>query len=169
MDKEKEEGMPVLEVPSAGEMDVLHVLWTEHLGSDQALQLSEIHRRVCERRRQLSDPEPALTTTSSQLKSLSEKKLIGADSPSAAPRPVVRTRGGLTPASRASASNYRALHPPGDVLFGWFKGLIAAYPQEKRLESLLDFARALGVSAECLHGLQEVVEREKGRGSAQAK
>jgi hypothetical protein len=166
MGKKNKAGAEALEAPSAGELDVLQVLWSERLGEDQALGLSEIHRRVCERRRQMGEPEPALTTTSSQLKSLSEKKLIGAGTQGSAPRPAVRTRGSYTPPSRPGASSYRALHEPGEVLFTSFRGLAAAYPEAKRLDALLDFARALGVSEECLRGLQEVVEREKGNSVA---
>jgi hypothetical protein len=167
MAKKKEE-MPALEAPSAGELDVLSVLWREQLGDNHLLQLSEIHRRVCERRRQFGEPEPALTTTSSQLRALADKKLIGTGTP-AADRPPVRTRGGYTPPSRASAASYRALHGPGEVLFTTFRGLAAAYPQEQRLDALLDFARALGVSEECLRGLQEVVGRERVSGTQEAK
>jgi hypothetical protein len=169
MARKKDAEVPALEAPNAGELDVLHVLWREQLGDNQALQLSEIHRRVCERRRDFGEPEPALTTTSSQLKSLSEKKLIGSGTPSAAPRPVVRTRGGYTPASRATASSYRALHGPGAVLLTTFRGLAAAYPEEQRLDALRDFARALGVSEECLRGLQEVVARERASGTPDGK
>jgi hypothetical protein len=169
MDKKKAARVPALEAPSAGELDVLNVLWSEQLGEGQTLQLSEIHRRVCERRRQFGEAEPALTTTSSQLKSLSEKNLIGAGTPPASPRPAVRTRGGYTPPSRPPASNYRALHGPGDVLLTSFRGLAAAYPEEQRLDALLDFARALGVSEECLRGLQGVVARERAGGTPEGK
>jgi hypothetical protein len=162
MAKKNDAQAPALEPPNAGELDVLNVLWEEQLGENQALQLSEIHRRVCERRREFGEPEPALTTTSSQLKSLSQKQLIGAAAPGPAPRPAaVRTRGGYTPQSRGSASSYRALHRPGDVLLTTFRGLAAAYPEEKRLDALLDFARALGVSEACLRELCEVVARER--------
>src|SRR5262249_53278526 len=34
---------------------------------------------------------------------------------------------------RASASNYRALHGPREVLLTTFRGLAAAYPEEQRL------------------------------------
>jgi hypothetical protein len=169
MARKKDAEVAALEAPNAGELDVLNVLWREQLGDNQALQLSEIHRRVCERRRQFGEPEPALTTTSSQLKSLSEKTLIGTGASSAPPRPAVRTRGGYTPSSRASASSYRALHGPGAVLLTTFRGLAAAYPEEQRLDALLDFARALGVSDECLRGLHEVVARERAGGTPEAK
>src|SRR2546421_12518422 len=91
---------------------------------------------------------------------VSEKKLIGTGSAPATPRPAVRTRGGYTPPSRASASSYRAEHSLGEVLLTTFRGLAAAYPEEQRLDALLDFARALGVSEDCLRGLQAVVARE---------
>jgi len=168
MAKKKDAEVPALEAPNAGELDVLNVLWHEQLGDDRPLQLSEIHRRVCERRRLFGEPEPALTTTSSQLRSLSEKKLIGTES-AATPRPAVRTRGGYTPPSRTSAGSYRALHGPGAVLLTTFRGLAAAYPKKQRLDVLLDFARALGVSQECLRELQAVVARERAGGTAEAK
>jgi hypothetical protein len=166
--KKKAEG-PELAAPSAGELDVLNVLWSEQLAGGQPLQLSEIHRRVCERRRQFGEPEPALTTTSSQLKSLADKKLIGDGTPPAAAEPPVRPRGGYTPRVRQGASSYRALHGPGDVLFSTFRGLALAYPDTERLESLLDFALALGVSKACISGLREIVARESGAGMPEAK
>jgi hypothetical protein len=49
-----------------------------------------------------------------------------------------------------------------------FRGLAAAYPEEQRLDALLDFVRALGVSDECLRGLHEVVARERAGGTPDA-
>jgi hypothetical protein len=153
--------VPVLEAPNAGELDVLSVLWREQLGGNRPLQLSEIHTRVCERRSQFGDPLPALTTTSSQLRSLVDKHLIAAATLASVPRPAVRTRGGYTPPTRASASSYQALHGPGEVLLTTFRGLALAYPESRRLDALLDFARALDLSTEGLRRLAEVIEQEK--------
>ena len=45
----------------------------------------------------------------------------------------------------------------------------SAYPEEKQLDAVLDFARALGVSDECLRGLQEVIDRERASGTGEAR
>ena len=169
MARKKDAKGPELAAPSAGELDVLNVLWSEQLAGGQPLQLSEIHRRVCERRRQFGEPEPALTTTSSQLKSLADKKLIGDGTPPSTAEPPVRPRGGYTPRARGGANSYRALHGPGEVLFTSFRGLALAYPEPLRLDSLLDFARALGLSKAGLRDLQEVVARERAAGTSEAK
>jgi predicted transcriptional regulator len=155
---------PPLEAPNAGELDVYSVLWAERQGDDQAMQLSEVYRRVCERRRRFGEPEPALTTVSTHLRGLVRKALaeevMGA---STAARPAaVRTRGGLTPPTRSPLTSYRVLHSPGEVLLTTFRGLAASYPD--KLDALLDFARALEVSEESLRQLRELIDREKARG-----
>src|SRR5262245_20021177 len=100
-----------LEAPNAGELDVYSVLWQERQGDDRPLQLSEVYRRVCERRRGFGEPEPALTTVSTHLRGLHRKQLVEElVGPSAAARPAVRTRGGLTPPTRSPLTSYRALH-----------------------------------------------------------
>jgi hypothetical protein len=152
-----------LEAPNAGELDVYSVLWAERQGDNRALQLSEVYRRVCERRRQFGEPEPALTTVSTHLRGLVRKQLaeevLGASS--SAPRPPVRTRGQLTPPTRSPLTSYRALHSPGEVLRMTYRGLAAAYPDPP--DALLDFARALELSDEAQSQVREVVEQEKQR------
>lgn len=168
MAKKQRAKVPALEAPNAGELDVLSVLWREQLADNKPLQLSEIHARVCARRTQFGDLPPALTTTSSQLRNLVDKKLIAAVTPSSAPRPAVRTRGGYTPPTRSPASSYQVRHDPGEVLLTTFRGLAAAYPEPRRLDALLDFAGALGVSEECLRRLAEVIEQERGGSNKEA-
>src|SRR5207253_1576810 len=101
----------------AGELDVLGVLWAEQHGDDQALQLSEVYRRVCERRRAFGEAEPALTTVSTHLRNLVDKQLIEETlrrgAPPAPTRGMVRTRGGVTPPTRSPFTSYRATHAPG--------------------------------------------------------
>jgi hypothetical protein len=159
-----------LPAPNAGELDVLGVLWQEKQGENLPLQLSEVYRRVCERRRKYGEPEPALTTVSTHLRNLIDKKLIEefvasrqAGSPSAA-GPLVRTRGGYRPPTRSPFTSYRAVYEPGQVLYTTFYGLAEAYPPEKPLNALLDFARALGLPEETLGRLVKVVEAEKAAG-----
>lgn len=158
-----------LPAPNAGELDVLAVLWRERAAGGQPLQLSEVHRRVSERRRAFREAEPATTTISTQLRSLLAKGLIEettvGQQPTEAPahgRPVP-VRGGMRPASRSPLTSYQALHQPGEVLRGMFTGLAEAYPPEAphRLDALLDFAAVLGLPDEVLQRLLAFVEDER--------
>lgn len=149
--------------PNAGELDVLGVLWEERMQGGKALKLSEIHRRVGERRLIHQDPLPALTTVSTHLRSLLAKGLIQevhASLPTS-PRSPVRTRGMLTPPTRSPLTGYQALHAPGEVLFRTMRGLTVSYPAEQRVDALLDFASVIGLSAENTAKLEQIVESEK--------
>jgi predicted transcriptional regulator len=149
--------------PNAGELDVLGVLWEEQLQSGRPLKLSEIHRRVCGRRHEHQDPEPALTTVSTHLRSLLGKGLIQevlASMP-VSPRSPVRTRGMLTPPTRSPLTGYQALFAPGEVLFRTMRGLIASYPPQQRMDALLDFAQVLGLSDANKERLKHLVQDEK--------
>jgi predicted transcriptional regulator len=156
-----------LEAPNAGELDVLAVLWLERLGSRQPLQLSEVYRRVCERRRQFGEQEPALTTVSTHLRGLVAKKLIEEvlGSRATAAGAGTRARGAYSPPTRSPLTSYQALHEPGDVLKTTFQGLAAAYPAAQRLDALTDFAHALELSKECLRKLEQLIAAEKARGT----
>jgi hypothetical protein len=164
MAREKQPAPAALEAPNAGELDVYSVLWAERLGANRSLQLSEVYRRVCERRRQFGEPEPALTTVSTHLRALVRKALAEEvlGSSGSAPRSGVRTRGGLTPPTRSPLTSYRALHTPGEVLLTTYRGLAATYPN--KADALIDFARAVGLSPEGMRHLQELVAKEKARG-----
>jgi hypothetical protein len=160
-------GSVPLESPNAGELDVYSVLWAERQGEDRVLQLSEVYRRVCERRRTFGEAEPALTTVSTHLRGLLRKGLIeevGGARKGEPDRPV-RTRGNVTPPTRSPLTAYRALHPPGEVLATTYAGYAASYPPGQRLQALLDFARALRLSADGMRRLQELVEAEARRGA----
>lgn len=145
------------------------VLWKERAAEGQPLQLSEVHRRVSERRRAFHEAEPATTTISTQLRSLVAKGLIeettmGQQSVGALaqgrPNP---TRGGMRPTTRSPLTSYQAIHEPGEVLRGMFTGLAEAYPPEARhrLTALLDFAGVLGLPDEVLQRVIAFVEEEK--------
>src|SRR5262245_34263256 len=102
----------MLPSPNAGELDVLGVLWSERASSKKPLKLSEIHRRVIERRMEHQDPLPALTTVSTHLRSLLAKGLIQevlASMPASSRSPV-RTRGMLTPPTRSPLTGYQSLY-----------------------------------------------------------
>lgn len=164
-DKAQKKKFRDLEVPNPGELDVLGVLWAERRGSDSPLQLSEIHRRVCERRRAFGEVGPALSTVSGHLQRLADKDLIettarASTSPLA---PPVRVRGGYTPPSRSPLTSYRAKHTPGEVLHKEFVGLIAAYPADDRFDALLDMAKALDLPDELLLELRRLLEAHKAR------
>jgi predicted transcriptional regulator len=157
-----------LPTPNAGELDVLAVLWEEGRGTNYSLQLSEVYRRVCARRRKYQEAEPALTTVSTHLRSLTAKGLLeevtaarpGAAQP-ATGRAVVRVRGAYRPPTRSPLTSYRALHEPGSVLAATYYGLAEAYPPDRRLDALLDFATALELSEAALQRLRQFVAEEK--------
>jgi hypothetical protein len=156
------------QAPGAGELDVLGVFWAEQPGEQRSLQLSEVYRKVCERRRQFGEAEPALSTVSTHLRKLVAKGLLEESSTS---RPVardqpIRFRGGYTPPTRSPFTSYRVRYRPGEVLGTTFQGLAAAYPPAQRLEALIDFARALGVSGRLLDGLGRLVAEEGARDAA---
>jgi predicted transcriptional regulator len=158
----KELALP-LEAPNPGELDVLGVLWIERQGENRPLQLSEVYRRVCERRRQFGEPEPALTTVSTHLRGLTGKKLVEevAAARAQAVRQPIRTRGGYTPATRSPLTSYRAAYRPGEVLHTTFQGLASAYPPGQRGDALVDFARALGFGEATLRKLEQFVAEER--------
>jgi predicted transcriptional regulator len=166
--KRKTEPTP-LEAPNAGELDVYSVLWAERCGDNHPLQLSEVHRRVCQRRRGFGEPEPALTTVSTHLRGLVRKELADEvhATRTSAPPPSARSRGSYTPPTRSPLTGYRARHAPGEVLLTTFRGLAAAYPEGQRLEALLDFARALDLSAEGMRQLRELIDAEHARAGRQ--
>lgn len=155
-----------LEAPSAGELDVLGVLFAERQKEDRPLQLSEVHGRVCQRREEFGEAKPALTTVSTHLRNLVSKNLIeevtreGAV-PTRGNAP--RTRGGMTPPTRSPLTSYRALHEPGAVLSSTFRGLAAAYPDKDRLRMLIDVAQSLDVADEVLKKLEAIVLAEIAR------
>jgi hypothetical protein len=145
MAKKPDLTVPALEAPNAGELDVYSVLWAERRDEDRPLQLSEVYRRVCERRRSFGEPEPALTTIATHLRRLTGKRLIeelAALRRPAGEQPPVRVRGGYTPPTRSPLTSYRSLHTPGDVLYSTFCGLGAAYPPQERLQALIDLRTA---------------------------
>jgi hypothetical protein len=168
-DPRPEEGA-ALPAPNAGELDVLAVLWQEAEGEGRPLQLSEVFRRVCERRRRYGEPEPMLTTVSTYLRKLAvEKGLIeevlparGGGSAGAA-GPPVRTRGSYQPRTRSPLTSYRARYGPAEVLRTTLYGLAEAYPPtaQRRLDALLDFAQALGLPAPTLQKITRLIEAER--------
>jgi hypothetical protein len=144
------EGEAVLASPQAGEIECLAVLWQAHADGETALRLSEIHRRIGKRRADSQEsPPPALTTVSTQLRSLASKGLIQevvVDSTGKTPgTPRVRTGGLLTPPTRSPLTGYRASYEPGEVLLQTYRGLARVYPKDGVLRALADFARAIDV------------------------
>jgi hypothetical protein len=160
MSTQTESGAP-LAAPNAGELDVYSVLYAERQGENRPLRLKEVFERVCQRRREFNEQEPALTTVSTHLRSLLEKGLAEETTPGAASRPGLSTRGSMTPPTRSPNTSYRALHTPGEVLMTTYQGLAAAYPD--KLEALIDFGAALGLSEEAMKQLRKLVSQERPR------
>ena len=151
--------------PSPSELDCLAVVWqSKHEENLTSLRLGEIHRRVAALRTRLGQPEPALTTVSTQVRTLVAKGLLRevlakeAGPISGQPIRVIRKRGMLDSGGR-STSGYEASYEPGEVLSATFRALASAYPVQKRHEALLDFARALDMPKRTLVQLQKFLDR----------
>lgn len=140
--------------PSTSELDCLSVLWrgTAAPGSSRAMRVSEIHRDVCERRRQHGETEPTLVTISTQIRSLLQKNLVrcvvapSGKQDTTAREVNVRTRGMLSPAPRSPLTAYQYALAPGEVLQTTFRAIVEAYPDDERPQALADFAQALATT-----------------------
>ncbi len=145
---------PAFTPPSNSELDCLMALWGAAAAPDSnhAMRVSEIHRQVCSRRRQLGETEPTVVTISSQMRSLLQKNLVKCvvgstgESQQVGKDVAMRTRGMLSPTSRSPLTAYQYLFQPGEVLQSTFMAIIAAYPEPQRPQSLVDFAAALAAA-----------------------
>lgn len=142
--------------PNRGELDALAVLWAEQRSGNRPLGLSEIYRRVCERRRGYGEPEPAYTTVSTHLRSLVKKKLIreiGSSQKKRAP-----SRGIFTPATRSPGTSYQSIYGPAEVLQSTFRALADAYPPSRRLDAIVDFARAQEIPDQVINKMERLLQ-----------
>lgn len=134
--------------PNPSELESLAVLWAEQKGENKPLKLSEIHKRVCERRHEYGLPDPALTTISTHLIALTNKGLIRRMNSESKSYP---DRGILTPSTRSPNTSYQAIYDPSDVLKSTYRALADSYPPNHRLDAILDFANALGISVKVIN------------------
>jgi predicted transcriptional regulator len=148
--------------PSWSELDILAAVWEAASEGGVPVRLSEIHKRVINRRAAKNEPEPAITTVSTQLRSLvakrllEEVKIIGPSGEvGAAARSMTR------PPSRSPLTGYRPVHGPGTILEQTFKDLASAYPDQIRYQALLDFARALELPKGTLKKIEKLLKEEK--------
>lgn len=164
MKKNPDSELEPTEAPSTSELEALGVLWQEQLGTNHPLPLSEVHHRICEKRGK--GDFPALSTVSSQLRSLLVKKWIEettlAGSSPIATRGPIRTRGASSVPQRSPFTSYRVRHSPKTAMSSIFAELISVYPDG--FDILVDVASALeGFSAKGLEELQKLVQTEKER------
>lgn len=153
--------------PSPAELDVLAVLWDENQKGEQSrpLRLSEVHRRVCLRRRENQEPEPATTTISTQLRSLTSKELIRevmANEP-VTPKLGGPSRGMLTPTTRSPLTAYEVCFTPSQILAGTMRGLGLAYPEHSRAQAVIDFALAVGLPEQLVQRIAELIRTQPQR------
>jgi hypothetical protein len=153
--------------PSAGEMDVLAVLW-EARENDQkennprggTLRLSEIHKQIEIRRQSFGEPPSALTTVSTYLRSATAKRLLKEvrtdDLGRPAPVTAVRTRGAFS-ANRSPRTAYQVAHEPGVVFQSTMQAIIQAYPPGLRHQALVDFARAMGLPQRTIKEVEKLI------------
>jgi hypothetical protein len=158
--------------PSAGEMDVLAVLWEARENDEKennpragTLRLSEIHKLVDLRRQSFGEPPSALTTVSTYLRSATAKRLLREvrtdDLGRPAQVPAIRTRGALGSA-RSPRTAYQVVHEPGVVCRSTMQAIFQAYPPGLRNQALVDFARAMGLPQRTI---KEVEKLMAGKGA----
>jgi hypothetical protein len=145
---------------NGGELDCLAILWEEGKG----LKLSQLHRLLVERRHKTGEAPPAFSTVSTWLRSLTHKGLlkevvVGSDQGDEA-QAFARDTRGMIPTSRSPRTGYEAIHEPGVVLQKTFKALADAYPPDKRMQSLVDFARALGLPPKTVKELEKWLQEK---------
>ena len=153
--------------PSAGEMDVLAVLW-EAREKDQkennpragTLKLSEIHKLIEQRRQSFGEPPSALTTVSTYLRSATAKRLLKEvrtdDSGRPAPMAAVRTRGALS-STRSPRTAYQVAFEPGVVFRSTMQAIVQTYPLGLRHQALVDFARAMGLPQKTIKEVEKLI------------
>lgn len=150
--------------PNRGELDTLAVLWAEQGSDNLPLRLNEVYKRVCERRRDYGEIEPALTTISTHLRGLVKKKLIREVDTNSDINPRKKgNRGLFTPMTRSPYTGYQSLYGPFEVLQTTFRALGDAYPPDRRLEVIVDFARANGIPAEVIDGMEKLLQMTPGK------
>jgi hypothetical protein len=153
--------------PSAGEMDVLAVLWEarerdriDNNPRGGTLKLSEIHREIDLRRQSFGEPPAALTTVSTYLRSATAKRLLKEvrtdELGIPAQVPAVRTRGALS-STRSPRTAYQIAHEPGVVFRSTMQAIIQAYPPELRHQALVDFARAMNLPSKIIKEVEKLV------------
>jgi hypothetical protein len=153
--------------PSAGEMDVLAVLWEarendakENNPRAGTLKLSDIHKQIEVRRRSFGEPASALTTVSTYLRSATAKRLLKEvrtdDLGRPAPMAAIRTRGALS-STRSPRTAYQVAHEPGVVFHSTMQAIIQAYPPGMRHQALVDFARAMGLPQKAVKEVEKLI------------
>ncbi len=132
-----------IESPNPGELDVLIVLWEEMRAGGRPLKLSDVHKRIRERRQLNYEPEPALTTVSTHLRGLLRKRLAREITVTGSGKNVPKIRSLLTPPTRSPLTGYVAVWSPELVLRNTFRALGAIYPPAERASASVHFVQAL--------------------------
>ena len=135
------------------------------------MRLSELHRAIIRRRRSNSEPEPALTTVSTYLRSAVAKGLLQEVRISKDGKTVSKAsksdRGALALArARSPNTAYRAAMTPREVFHSTIKAIAAAYPSDERLALLADVASALEVPKQVQRQIDSWVQRRIGQSRA---
>jgi hypothetical protein len=130
----------------------------EHLHGGRGVRLSDVHRGVMKRREQLGGSLPALTTISTQLRTLKSKGLIRETTiGAAADEPERKRRGMLTPTTRSPLTGYRTAYPPEVVLGPTFRELATAFPAGHRAACVLRCVLASGYDQKTAAAVAQVL------------
>ncbi len=159
--------LAALDPPSAGELEILAVLWEAVAQGARALRLSEVRELLLARLGRTGEP----STISTQLRSLHAKGWIVqvgislGEPAMARVRGVVRTRGAARTSAgvptRSPFTAYCPKYPAGEALQPMVRRLVAAYPESERHRLLVDVARALELPSETVTAVERLMD--KGR------
>jgi len=153
----------VPETPTAGELDVLSVLWN----SDSPMRLADVRRTLNDMFESIGEPALASSSVGTFLRRLVDKGLVREISAATGkPRGVARVRGAATVDTRKMVGRrrtpnlqYEAAYTPSDVLATTFKSLIASYSDDDRAAGrpLVDFARAMGFNDQKISKIRKIL------------
>ena len=144
--------------PTPAELEILQLLWP--LSDSEAKRLSDVHRMVVEYRQGHHQPEPAITTVSSALRSalakglLREVRLVGG---TAKPAPATMTRGLV--ASRSPQTAYQAAVKAEEILQPQITQLIELCPEGERKALLLMLLAAFGVPEDAAKKIEVILRK----------
>jgi hypothetical protein len=149
---------------SAGELDCLVVLWQEAELGVEALRLSEILELISKRRSLDGEPEPALTTVSTYLRSAVAKGLleeVRLDHAGKLTRLKADSSRGVLSKTRSPNTAHRAAVSASDAFRQTLLAITKSYPEKERLTLLVDIAQVLGVPASVTSQLNTWVNKQR--------
>lgn len=145
--------------PTGAELEVMAVLW--EISDHEALKLSQIHQRIQQRRKEHSEPLPALTTISTILrKMVTRGLLIEVRLQNGQVTRVLQSerRSTLFPV-KSPQTAYQVACKPKEAVSHLFRILVNSYPTSQRYAALLDVAEVLGLDQDIIRKIEKMLPR----------